>query len=413
MDSLRIEIVCTGNELLDGSVVDTNTQRLALHLKPLGHRIDRVTVVPDQRLDISEAIVHASHRSQVIIVSGGLGPTSDDVTLETASHALGRDLVFSREAKENVVRRLKKLGRRFTNKSQEKQFYIPLGAQVLRNEKGTAPGIQLNLPQATIFFLPGVPSEFDHLLETALLPWFRARRGERGEYLFELKTFGWAESELNELMKAQRLPMGVSLGFRTRSPENHLKFQVLARNRMQAERQVKPYLKRLTDRLERDGMAWSGGSFEEECLRRLLQQKVRVAIAESCTGGLIASMLTRVSGSSRVVDRGFVTYSNESKTDLLGVKPETLAKYGAVSEETAREMAEGALCRSQAERAVAVTGVAGPTGGTKMKPVGTVWIAVAEKTKVKTQKLSLSFDRRLNQAMSAYEALWSLVKGIS
>jgi nicotinamide-nucleotide amidase len=403
-------MVCTGNELLDGSVLDTNTQRCANALKAFGLRIAKTTHVPDERAAIALAVTQAVAKSDLVIVSGGLGPTTDDITLEVSAHALGKKLIVSSAAKENVVNRFKKLRRKVLNRSQAKQFLIPEGARVLKNEEGTAPGIQMSVGYCTVFFLPGVPREFDHLLRVSVLLFLKEYRSPLGEHLFVGKVFGKRESELSELMESLKLPDEIEVGFRTFLPENHIKLLIAEKSFAAAEKKAKKIFSRLEQRLEKSAVFWVETSFEEFIFQELLGRKQKVAIAESCTGGLVNSMLTRVAGSSRVLDRGFVTYSNESKIELLGVRTESLRDSGAVSKEVSAEMALGALKKSRADRAVAVTGIAGPSGGSRQKPVGTVWISAASRKRVQSKVLHLPFDRELNQKFSAYEALRMLLE---
>lgn len=403
--ALKIETVSTGNELLDGSIVDTNTQGLSLALRPLGLDLQRSTIVPDFPAFISHAVVEAVQRAHVVIISGGLGPTSDDLTLETVANAFGKELIHSKKAEKNVLNRLKKFKRTRVTEGHRKQMKVPEGATVLENQEGSAPGIRLTCGQTSLFFLPGIPREYNYILDRHVLPYLRRLTDGQGEYLFVLKVFGWAESALNDLVHSFNIPEGIEIGFRTTLPENHLKFRVRARSRVEAEKKFRPLKRSIVQKLGTDLFSDDGASFEESIFNGLMKKKAIVAIAESCTGGLVSSMITKVSGSSQILDRGFVTYSNQSKNDLLGVDLKTLEKYGAVSEEVAREMATGALKNSKANRALAITGIAGPSGGSRYKPVGTIWIAVASARRLKSMKLELHFDRELNQKYSAYAAL--------
>ncbi len=400
-----IEVIATGNELLDGTISDTNTQRLALKLRPLGLKIRRSSVVTDDPAEISRALALAVSRSDVVIVSGGLGPTTDDLTLDVAAKTFGSKMISSVQARRNVLNRVKKLKRKF-NAGHEKQSMIPQGADVLANDEGTAPAISWKLGDRRMFFLPGVPREFDHVLDRHLMPFFSRMRAPVANFLFVLKIFGVPESELNEWARRQKLPKGVSVGFRTRLPENHLKFEVTARNEAAARRLIAPLVAKVRKQFGSLFFSMGEESFEEVILAQLLKQKKQIAIAESCTGGLVSSMLTSVSGASAILNRSFVVYSNQSKMDLLGVKEETLNKHGAVSEQTAREMALGAMKRSGVDKAVSITGIAGPLGGTKQKPVGTVWLAVATRKGIRSQLLQLGLaNRDLIQKFSAYQAL--------
>ncbi len=400
-----IEVIATGNELLDGTISDTNTQRFALKLRPLGLKIRRSSVVTDDPAEISRALALAVSRSDVVIVSGGLGPTTDDLTLAVAAKTFGSKMISSVQARRNVLNRIKRLKRKF-NAGHEKQSMIPQGADVLANDEGTAPAISWKLGDRRMFFLPGVPREFDHVMDRHLMPFFNRMKAPTANFLFVLKIFGVPESELNEWARRQKLPKGVSVGFRTRLPENHLKFEVTARNEAAARRLIAPLVAKVRKQFGSLFFSMGEESFEEVILAQLLKQKKQIAIAESCTGGLVSSMLTSVSGASAVLNRSFVVYSNQSKMDLLGVKEETLKKHGAVSEQTAREMALGAMKRSGVDKAVSITGIAGPLGGTKQKPVGTVWLAVATRKGIRSQLLQLGFGNRdLIQKFSAYQAL--------
>ncbi len=406
-----VEILCTGNELLDGSIVDTNSQFVAQTLRSFGLQIGRITVIPDDFSAIVEAVRDSAMRSKFLIVSGGLGPTTDDLTLEAVAASIGRRLIVSKEARRNVLTRLKVLGRKKINSGHKKQMMIPQGAHVLPNAEGTAPGIFLSAFDSQIFFLPGVPREFRWIFNQSIVPRLRRYSKGPGEHLLIFKVFGWAESELNELMKKAPIPSGVTTGYRTHLPENHLKFFVRASSETLARRRLEPLAKWLRAKLGRSLFAEGSESFEDACVKHLLKAKQRIVLAESCSGGLLSSMITSVPGSSAVLDRSFVTYSNDAKIECLSVKPQTLAAHGAVSEEVAKEMVCGALHYSKADIAIAITGIAGPGGGTASKPVGTIWIAAARRGKrslpasLRTKKLELRFDRHLNQKFSVYEAL--------
>jgi nicotinamide-nucleotide amidase len=402
---LRIELISTGNELLDGTTHDSNVERLARTLRTYGMRITRTTVVPDDRYEMSVAITDAIGRSQIVFVCGGLGPTTDDITLEVAGKALGSKLVKNKDAEANVRRRLKNYPKRKMNKGNQKQFLIPQGAKALRNDEGTAPGVIWPIGDKELIFLPGPPIEFQYILDRSLKSWLQKKRVGGRKYLFYMKIFGYPESELNEIMKKVKLPSGVELGFRLHRPEIHLKFEVSASSQTAAAKKINPVLKKLRKKLGSAVFTESEDSFEVSVLNSFLKQKTKVAIAESCTGGLTSALLTRVSGSSKVLDRAFITYSNQAKVDQIAVDSKKLEKHGAVSKWTAIAMAKGALSNSKAKKAVAITGVAGPTGGSKEKPVGTVWIAAAKKNKVDVKLCQFGKSRRLNQALAAYTAL--------
>lgn len=407
-EEFRIEYLATGAELLDGTSGDRHAQSIGARIAPLGLKLSRASTVNDDPKEITQALTEALIRSRVLIVTGGLGPTTDDRTLEAAAEALGTELVESTLAKQNVERVMKRFKKQVMNSGQKKQFKILKGGRVLSNEKGTAPALHYPQGDRDIFFLPGVPREFDHCFEKHLMPWLRSHQKRQRPFLRVLKIFGGAESELNELLLSLKLPKSIEVGFRTTLPENHIKLSLVASSEREADQILKPSIQKLKKALGNKIFTTDlHQSFEEAIVQDLTRHKKKIALAESCTGGLAAQMITSVSGSSKVLDRGFVTYSNEAKEELLGVSANTLQKYGAVSEECVREMVEGALERSSADMAASITGVAGPTGGSKDKPVGTVWLGFREKggSETQTKKLELPFDRRLNREFSAYAAL--------
>lgn len=406
----EIETLATGNELLDGSTLDRHTQSFALALRPFGLRIARAGVVDDDPDKIRLALTDAAIRSRLVLVTGGLGPTTDDRTLEVAAKAFGMELVESRDAKANVLRRVRLLKRKL-NVGHKKQMWIPKGARVLANDEGTAPAIHWRVGDRDLFFFPGVPREFRHCLNRHLIPWIRRHAvPSEGEHLFTLKVFGWAESHLNAMMKKIPMPRGCEVGFRTTLPENHIKLCLRAKSRELAKKKLSASIKKIRQRLGEALFSDDGRAFEEVIVQDFTRARKTLVFAESCTGGILASMITRVAGSSKVLDRGFVTYSNDSKIDLLGVDPMTIKKRGAVSREVVLEMLRGAFVRSAATHGAAISGVAGPTGGTKQKPVGTIWIAIGNRKKQKAFQLQLPFDRELNQRYSAYAALQELRK---
>lgn len=391
-----IEVIATGNELLDGTTADTNTQRLALVLRAYGLKIHRTTVIADDPQVISRALAEASVRSNLVVVSGGLGPTTDDITLDVAASTFGVPMVENALAKKNVLDRLKRI-RRKANPGNLKQAFIPKGAKVLKNPEGTAPGVEWTVGQCQFFFLPGVPREFQFILEHSIRPVVAKVASIERQYLFPTGVFGVPESEMSEWVKTLSLPRNIYVGFRTHLPENYIKWDIIERSEKRARATAAKLNKICLKKFGSKVFSLQGESFGESVVQTLIRQRKTVALAESCTGGLASSMLTSVSGSSAVFQRGYVVYSNDSKVDLLGVSEKTLQRYGAVSEETAIEMAVGARERAQVDLAVSITGVAGPSGGTRQKPVGTVWLAVSSSKGVVTRRLQLSFTRELNK----------------
>ena len=371
-------IVAVGDELLAGAHPDLNSPHLASHLAEHGRHVVRVTVVADDEEAIAEAISDLADRAPLVIATGGLGPTLDDLTRHGAARAAGVPLVHSSEAWDQIRVWYARAGRDMPD-SNERQALVPQAAEVLENPIGTAPGFRVPVGSSTLFVLPGPPAELAAMVERHLLPWLVANPvgheafGVRRFHLFDLsesvfadRAGGWMERGTNPLM-------GVTV------KGGILSVKLVARGRDDAE----------VGRL----LGESGAAFRERfgahvfsetspdialaVGEELLARRLSVATAESCTGGLVAGALTRVPGISALFHEGFVTYSNEAKSARLGVSPELLAQHGAVSEEVAQAMARGVAERTGARLSIAVTGIAGPSGGSPEKPVGLVWFGLS------------------------------------
>ena len=380
--TVRIEVLCTGDELLTGLTADTNSPFfMSKLLEQLGQRVQREVVVGDVRADLVAAIRAASERSDVVLVSGGLGPTADDLTAECAAVAQGVPLVESGPALEALKARFARRGMTVTANNL-KQAMVPAGSEVVVNQVGSAPMFIQSLAEATLFYVPGVPREYRHLVEHEVLPRLRARvEGEVGRThrAFKLlKTIGLPESHLDQLVAPIALEHPqVIFGFRTHAPENHLKLLAEADSAAGAEAAL-----RAAEAKSRAVLApWlfgeEGDRFSDSVGRLLVAQGRSVAVAESCTGGRLSALLTEPAGASAYFLGGAVTYQESGKQRWARVKPQTLAAHGAVSREVAVEMAEGIRAEHAADFGLAVTGFAGPTGGTEADPVGTVYCALA------------------------------------
>ncbi|MGV3663244.1 MAG: competence/damage-inducible protein A [Prosthecobacter sp.] len=376
---MRVELVNTGTELLLGDTVNTNAAWIGQRLAALGIQVARQTIVPDGAV-IRVAIAEAAQRSDVVLVSGGLGPTNDDLTRESMAELLSLNL----DLDEGVVTQLQeyfaKRGRKMSE-SNKRQAMVPRGALVLTNHFGTAPGLYFPAELGAelgwnchFFLLPGPPREMkpmvENEVETRLREWLPDGASRRVLYL---KVTGVGESDIVEAVEKELEAVeGLDLGYCIRNADVDVR---LAGSQSAVDAGAAIVRGALGDCIVSEDRR-----IIEEILVELLAQRGEwLATAESCTGGTIASRITDVSGSSRVFGHGWVTYANEAKQQQLGVPADLIETHGAVSEEVARAMAEGALKNSGADHALAVTGVAGPTGGTPEKPVGTVWIALATK----------------------------------
>lgn len=371
---MRIEVLNTGTELLLGKVINTHAAFFGDELFKLGLRITRQTTIPDGD-DIHRVLEEAFPRCEIILITGGLGPTSDDITRETVAALLGRALHKDDAVWEHIRQFFLQRGRE-PNSWNERQAMVPEGATVLHNPHGTAPGLFLPaVPGKSphLFLLPGPPRELRPMFRDGVIP--RLRELSEAPILpwRNFRIYGVGESSIAEAIEP-RIQDVVELeyGYCCRLGEVDVRLigSAIAIETASAV---------LRDEFAEDIVTESETSIEQVLIERLAAAGQTVATAESCTGGLIASTLTDVSGSSDVFHRGYVTYANEAKTELLGVPESMLAEHGAVSEPVARAMAEGCLKNSRADHAIAVTGIAGPTGGSEEKPIGTVYIAVTSR----------------------------------
>lgn len=400
---IRAFIVSQGEELLCGLTIDTNASFLAEQLTGLGMRVVGMVTAGDQIDVIANALRDAVARAEVIICTGGLGPTGDDLTAEAVAQAFGLQLVLDEEAMSQVEQRYASLGRPMPQ-SNQRQATIPRGAQVVPNPLGTAPGFHLERQdKVQLWFLPGVPSEMKVMWAETVAPRLSATLSPEAPLRHVFRVMGQGESALQDLLGdlPERFP-GVALGFRARMPENHVK---LVAGPTHAD-QLHDAARIVRERLGKNCFSEEEGLHLTGVVGALLNARgERLALAESCTGGLIGHLCVSEAGSSAWLDRGFITYSNEAKLEHLGVSPQVLEDHGAVSEATVLAMAEGAAKAATAQWGLAVTGIAGPTGGSPEKPVGTVWLGVSGVSGQRARRLQLGRDRNSNRQWAAWSAL--------
>lgn len=372
---MRIEVVNTGTELLLGKVVNTHAGYFGQELFKLGLRIQRQTTIPDGD-EIRVVLEEAFPRCDVILITGGLGPTSDDITREVVAEMLGRELHLDQSILDTITEMFRRRGLR-QNRSNDRQAMVPEGAVVLENPHGTAPGLYLPADRVAksphLFLLPGPPRELKPMFETLVYPSIAGLCGSSKVPLEwrNFKIFGVGESSLATALEPHfELIPNLEVGYCARLGEVDLRLIGSAAAVEAASAFVRADF-------ARDIVTESEDAIEQVILDILRERGETVSTAESCTGGLIASTLTDVPGSSEIFHRGYVTYANEAKTAILGVPESLLAEHGAVSDEVVRAMALGCLEVSGANHAIAVSGIAGPTGGSDAKPVGTVHVAVA------------------------------------
>jgi len=369
----RIEILNTGTELLFGSVINTHLSFLAQQLFPIGLRVERQSTIPDGD-SIREAITESARRCEIILVTGGLGPTTDDMTREIVSELTGRPLRYDDSIFQKISERFRKRGIKMTDRT-ARQAYVPEGAAVLSNDHGTAPGLHIparnGIPH--LFLLPGPPRELQPMFNTYVLPILRTLAGNNDLHAKIYRTTGLGESQVEKIVGNQLLAIqGLELGYCARMGEVDVRV-------IGSEGAVDAAAQLIEEELGSYIVTTEEKDLEDVVVELLTANKETFAIAESCTGGLLASRIIDVPGASLVFLEGNVTYSNDAKMRTLGVSGELLSAVGAVSEEVARAMAEGALKRSGANYALSTTGIAGPDGGTDQKPVGTVFIGLASR----------------------------------
>lgn len=394
---MNAEILCIGTEVLLGDVVNTNAAYLGKRLSESGFNVYHHAVCGDNRARMTEALTLALSRSELVVVTGGLGPTYDDITKEVTAELFGLALVEHPEIVERLEAYFAARGRVMTPNNR-KQALIPEGAHIFENNYGTADGLAVSDTSKTVILLPGPPREMRPMLDHEVLPYLKAA-SDHILLSTNVHIFGMGESSvenaLYDLMKNAENP---TVAPYVNDGEVRLRVSARAENAEKAKELIAPVVQVITDTLGEAVYGVDVPSIESVLVQKLQEAHKTVAFAESCTGGLIAKRLTDVPGASEVFGYGFVTYANGAKMRLLGVSEETLETHGAVSPETAREMAEGARRVSGADIAVAVTGIAGPGGGTAEKPVGLVYMGVATEQGVRTHKLTLGGHKGADRA---------------
>jgi len=413
---VNLELINTGSELMLGRVLNRHQQWLCRLFADAGYVVQRQVAVADTARDIQQAVREALGRADLIVCTGGLGPTSDDLTRDAIAALVGRPL----REDPDLVAGLKAwyAARRRTPPPEVfVQAQVPQGAAILPNAHGTAPGLRIEVvPQAGLgllagsrswlIMLPGPPRELQPMFQDHVLPWVRRTFPLEGPFVCRtLRSTGVPESTMQQHLAGpltELVSQGLDLGYCARPGEVDIR---LAAQGPAAARLVGDAEAIVRREVGRYLYGEEGDLLEGVVVRLLTKQHRTLAVAESCTGGRLASRITDVPGASAVFLGGFVTYADALKTGLVGVEAETLAKHGAVSEPTAREMAEGARRRTQADFALAVTGIAGPTGGTPDKPVGTVFLALADSQGVEVRRVLNAFDRETFKHMTTQQAL--------
>lgn len=386
------ELISVGTEILLGEILNTDAQFLAAELSRIGIDVYHQTVVGDNKKRLMEAFELASSRADIIIASGGLGPTPDDITKETAAEFMNEELILHEESLKRIEAYFKKMNRIMVS-SNIKQAMMPKNCTVLQNNCGTAPGCIIEKKEKIIIVLPGPPSELTAMYRESVLPYLANKTGSK-LYTKTFHIFGIGESavaeKFSEMMTNGSNP---SLAPYAKTGEVHLRLAVKTATKTEADRLLEGAAEKIRKEIGDYIYSENDKNLNEVAAELLIKNKKTISFAESCTGGMAAKMLTEVSGISAALNESYVTYANASKEKILGVKHATIEKYGVVSEQTAAEMAEGVRKTSGSDIGVGITGIAGPGGGTKTKPVGLVYVAVSTENGVHFKKLTLTGSR--------------------
>lgn len=402
---MKAEILTIGDELLRGEIVDTNKSFLADRLLGLDIETHFQTSVRDDPPAMIDAFRRAASRSDIALVSGGLGPTRDDLTAAVLAEAFGLELVLDEAALETIRSFFRSRGREMTGNNVN-QARFPEGADILPNPLGTAPGFSITQGTTRFFCLPGVPNEMTRMMDEQVMPRIEAARGAGFAVRARLiRTFGMGESTLDDELKDIAASGDVSLGFRTSFPDNYLRPLARAATAKQAEAALDRICDAIRQRLGPLVYGEDEQTLEAVVGQLLAQRGMTIAVAESCTGGLIAKRITDNPGSSAYFAGGVVAYSNAAKSELLGVSAAVLEEHGAVSDPVVRAMAEGVRERFGVDIGVATTGISGPDGGTTSKPVGLVHIALAREAATYAESFVFRMDRARHRLLTSQVAL--------
>ena len=413
---IKASIITIGDEILIGQIVDTNSVSIARQLNTAGITVAEKLSIGDDAAQITNTLSRAIATTQVVIITGGLGPTKDDITKHTLAKFFNSTLVKNEAVATHVRAMLTARGIEY-NELNQSQALVPECCTVLHNAHGTAPGMWFKAENGSIIIsLPGVPFEMEHLMEDEVMPRLKEHFALHANIHRTMITSGLPESMLAERIAAweEALPTHIKLAYLPSPNIVRLRLSTYDSDDEQAARaQIEALFDKLYEIIPEHIVGFENASVQELVHHLLTENNLTLAVAESCTGGTIASRFTAMAGASAYFRCGVVAYANEIKTDILGVNPDDIAQYGAVSEAVARQMAEGARRISGADYAIATTGIAGPTGGSEAKPVGTVWMAVATPTRTLSRMRPSGTDRGqiINRASAyAIEMLYNILK---
>jgi nicotinamide-nucleotide amidase len=404
------EIITIGDEILIGQIVDTNSAWMAQKLNEEGIRIKQISSVSDSREHILTALAEAAVRADIIFITGGLGPTKDDITKQTLAEYFNVKLVLNDEALTNVLTIFERYNRPLLEVNR-KQAEVPANCEIILNNNGTAPGMWFNVKGKIYVSMPGVPFEMKYMMEETVIPKLKQVLKLPVIIHKTILTVGEGESFLAEKIAdiEDALPSYIKLAYLPKMGQVRLRLSAYGDDEKLLQDKLSEFADRIVKRVTDNVVAQEDIPLEKVVLNYMVDKGLTLSVAESCTGGYLSHQLTQHEGSSTVFLGGAVTYSNDLKESVLGVENETLYQFGAVSQQTVQQMAEGALRQFKSDYAVAVTGIAGPGGGTNDKPVGTVWIAVANARKTVSKKFTFGNKRAQNIERSTVAAFYMLI----
>jgi nicotinamide-nucleotide amidase len=403
---MNIEILSIGDELLIGQVVNTNAATIAENLNEEGYKASWISTIGDGEADIKQALEIASKRADVVISTGGLGPTSDDITKEVLIQFFGGELVLDENLFRHVKDYFEKRNRPMLE-SNRRQAYVPDRAEILHNEIGTAAGLKFQYNNTCFFFLPGVPFEMERLVKNVVIPQIKTHYPQSLRLQKTLMTFGMGESFIAERIAhvENNMPGNVKLAYLPSPRRVRLRLTANGSDRAVAEKELEEQVNKIKAAIPELVFGEDGQELEEVAGDILQEKGFTLATAESCTGGTIARLITSVPGCSAYFTGSVVAYSNAIKENLLQVNSESIREHGAVSREVVEQMAEGVRKLQGSDVAISTSGIAGPDGGTADKPVGTVWIGLSVNGNISSKKMVFGNDRQRNILRSSYYAL--------
>ncbi|AIM36013.1 damage-inducible protein CinA [Sphingobacterium sp. ML3W] len=406
---MKAHIITIGDEILIGQIVDTNSAWIASQLQNNHISVSQIRSISDKEGEILAALSESHNQVDLVFITGGLGPTNDDITKQTAAKYFNTHLRRDQTVLHHVTQLFEQRGKKMLDINKQQADVLD-GCKVLFNQYGTAPGMLIEKEKTTYIFMPGVPFEMKHLMGTQILPLFSNQNNNTFLSQENIIIGGIGESYLAEKIAdiESELPAFIKLAYLPTLAFVRLRLSGSGSNKEEIENNTKRYAQKLIDRLTGHVIADYDTSIENFLIKKFIHLKLTLTTAESCTGGSLAALITAVAGCSEMYVGGTVPYSNKLKQELLGVQAETLAQFGAVSEQTVIEMAEGSKSRFETNYAIATSGIAGPGGGTTEKPVGTVWIAIAGEQETVTKKFQFQNDRATNIERTKQLALFML-----